>query len=94
MKLPGGLTGFFRCEKGTKQGCVGSTIIFSIFINDLISHLQQRCRNGIFITQDEVHAIIFADDIASVTDMQLNNAKSKVVVFRNGGHLRSYERWH
>lgn len=116
VKLPGGLTGLFRCEKGTKQGCVSSTIIFSIFINDLISHLQQRCRNGIFITQDidEVQAFMFADDIASVADtvnnlqcqinyvsefcnatgMQINNAKSKIMVFRNGGHLRSYERWH
>ena len=47
-QLHGGLTGFFRCEKGTKQGCVSSTIMFYIFINDLISHLQHRCRNGIF----------------------------------------------
>ena len=26
--------------------------------------------------------------------MQLNNAKSKIMVFGNGGHVRSYERWH
>ena len=28
------------------------------------------------------------------TDMLLNDTNSKIIVFRNGGYLRSYERWH
>ena len=115
VKLKSGLIDFFPCEIGTKQGCVSSTIIFSLFINDLISHMRATCRNGIFITEqvDDVHAFMFADDVASMADtvanlqdhidrisefcdstgMKLNLSKSKVMVFRNGGPLKSYEKW-
>ena len=40
VRVGNGLTDFFNCQKGTKQGCVSSTIIFSIYINDLISYLK------------------------------------------------------
>lgn len=74
VKTADGLTNFFQCQKGTKQRCVSSTIIFSLFINDLISRLKRRCRNDILITEDidEVSPFMFADDIVSVADTANN----------------------
>ena len=61
---------------------------------------------------DDIHALMFADDVSSMADtvlnlqrqinyidfckdtgMNLNLDKSKIIVFRNGGPLLTYERW-
>ena len=39
VKVKNGLTQFFKCYIGTRKGCVSSPIIFSLFINDLISYI-------------------------------------------------------
>lgn len=115
VKTEDGLTSYFPCHVGTRQGCVSSPLIFTLFINDLVTLLKENCRNGIFITEDvpEVLCLLFADDIANcaesatalqqqlnlidtfcrTTGMQLNLNKTKIIVFRNGGYLRFYERW-
>ena len=51
---------------GTRQGCLSSPIIFSLFINDLISYLRAESERGIFISNDieDVIALMFADDVA------------------------------
>ena len=40
VKTGDNLTEFFECTIGTRQGCVGSPKIFTLFINDLISYLE------------------------------------------------------
>ena len=54
----------------TRQGCISSPIIFSLFINDLISYIKSECNRGIFVTQqiEDVFALLFADDVASFSD--------------------------
>ena len=47
VKVKDGLTQFFDCHIGTRQGCVSSPIIFSLFINDLVSYLKSECDRGI-----------------------------------------------
>ena len=37
LKIDDSLTKFFECSIGTRQGCVSSPIIFSLFINDLVA---------------------------------------------------------
>ena len=71
--------------------------------------------NGIFISPDYdmIHALLFADDVASMSDtalhlqkkisavekfceatgMKVNVGKTKVIVCRNSGPLRQYEKW-
>ncbi len=115
VKVKDGLTRFFNCSIGTKQGCVSSPLIFSLFINDLADFLKVKCENGVFINDntDDIYAFLFADDIASTADtkqnlqrqincieqfcsltgMKINVEKSKIMVFRNAGALRSYEKW-
>ena len=106
----------FKCNVGTRQGCKLSTILFILFLNDLIDDLKSSGITGIQISTDdsEVLAIFYADDMTSVsdtvrdlqaqidiisifcqrTDMRINLPKTKIIVFRNGGFLREYERRH
>ena len=70
VKVNNGLTHFFDCHIGTRQGCVSSPIIFSLFINDLISYLRTECDWGIFVTDqiEDIIGLLFADDVASFSD--------------------------
>lgn len=65
-----GLTGYFECYIGTRQGCVSSPILFSLFINDLISYLRSQCDRGIFVSNQilDLLALLFADDVASFSE--------------------------
>ena len=70
VKVNEGLTEYFECNIGTRQGCISSPIIFSLFINDLVSFLRSECENGVFISNEieDVLALMFADDVSSFAD--------------------------
>ena len=70
VKLNGGLTEYFDCCIGTRQGCIGSPKIFSLFINDLVLFLESKCNYGIFVTNEipDVLTLMFADDVACFSD--------------------------
>ena len=64
------LTDYFECKTGTRQGCVGSSKLFSLSINDLVSYLELNCNHGIFVTSDipDILTLLFADDVVSFSD--------------------------
>ena len=70
VKVKNSLSQFFECSIGTRQDCLSSPIIFSLFINDLISYLRAESERGIFIANDieDVIALMFADDVACFSD--------------------------
>ena len=70
VKVDENLTKYFDCTIGTRQGCVGSPKIFSLFINDLISYLESKLNQGIFVTTDinDVLTLMFADDVSCFAD--------------------------
>ena len=70
IKVNNSLTKFFECTIGTRQGCVSSPIIFSLFINDLVEYLRAESDSGIFITNDieDLFALMFADDVSCFSD--------------------------
>ena len=70
VKIQNGLTKYFECHIGTRQGCVSSPIIFSLFINDLVTYLRSQCDRGIFVSNQiqDLLALMFADDVASFSD--------------------------
>ena len=74
VKVENGVTEFFKCEKGTKQGCVSSAVIFSLYINDIITYLKSKCEHGIQISHDncDLYGLLFADDVSSFADTVLN----------------------
>ena len=61
VKIDGNLTPYFDCSIGTRQGCVASPKIFSLFINDLVDYLSIKNERGIFVTQDinELNVLMF-----------------------------------
>ena len=65
VKTNNSLSRFFECSIRTRQGCLSSPIIFSLFINDLIAYLRSESDRGIFISNEieDVMAFMFADDI-------------------------------
>ena len=70
VKTNCGLTKAFKSTVGTRQGCIGSPKIFSIFINDLIKYLKHKCERGIFVSDviSDLFALMFADDVSSFSD--------------------------
>ena len=63
-------TEFFKCNIGCRQGCKLSTILFNLFINDLIDEIKHTCHDGVQITNDieDIFAILYADDMANCAD--------------------------
>ena len=109
------LTESFLCPRGLKQGEICSTVLFSLFINELANEIMQRGRHRIQLIPDliEIFILLFADDVILVSDtvcglqnqlnvlfdtanrlsLFVNMDKSKIVVFRNGGHTALREKW-
>ena len=82
IKLQNDLTEFFECKICTRQGCVSSPKIFALFINDLINLLKIECSNGIFVNDniDDMLSLLFADDIATVSDTIIGLQKQLTVI--------------
>ena len=70
VKIDGKLSEYFECTVGTRQGCVASPIIFSLFINDLVDYLRLHCGDGIYVSRkaDSLISLLFADDVAGFSD--------------------------
>ena len=70
VKVNEGLTEFFSCTIGTRQGCISSPIIFSLFISVLVSCLKSECENDVFISNEieDVLALMCADDFSRFAD--------------------------
>jgi hypothetical protein len=65
-----GLSSYFNCKIGTRQGCMLSPFLFIMFLNELIEELSNSNCHGIYVSEDEpcMLQFLFADDIANVTD--------------------------
>jgi len=77
VKTENGLTEFFKCTIGTRQGCISSPLIFSLFLNDLTLYLRQECDRGIFVSNEipDLLALLYADDVSSFNDTVLQLQK-------------------
>ena len=113
--VPNGITEYFKCDIGTRQGCMISPTLFVLFLNHLYEMFQKDC-HGIFISEfvPNLTSLFYADDIANVSDsvgrlqqqinilakychkygMKVNTNKTKVIVFRRGGIVRSDEKFY
>ena len=80
------MTEFFECTIGTRQGCVGSPKIFTLFISDLISYLESKLNRGIFVTTEipDLFALMFADDVSCFADtvVGLQRLLNELEIFR------------
>ena len=64
----------FSFNIGTKHGDVTSTILFTLYINELLTFLRNKNHRGIFVTEDieNVICILFADYVANCADTAIN----------------------
>ena len=81
VNLSGGTTNWIDCEKGVKQGCVLSPILFELFISDIESTL--NASNSLKIGTTSIPGLLFADDLVIIAENEKDMAK-KLADF---GHL-------
>ena len=65
-----GVTDSFNCPVGLKQCVMASTILFVVFLNDLVKMYEESGARGIQLSLDivEVLCLLFADDLALASD--------------------------
>ena len=64
------LTDFFECPVGLRQGCMLSPAIFSLFINEIASEIENGGAHGIQLLPGlvELYLLLFADDIVLLSN--------------------------
>ena len=68
------ITDWFSVEKGVKQGCILSPMLFSMFINDL-AHYINSLGTGIVCGDVRLAILLFADDIALMAESEVELQK-------------------
>ena len=71
-----GFTSYFDCKTGTRQGCMLSPFIFSIYLNELINSLN-KTRIYLSETYPCVNILLYADDIDICADT-VGNLQSQI----------------
>ena len=70
-------TNRFTVYCGLKKGCNLSTLLFNLFINDLVERINLT-NNGIYIDGETVSALLYADDL-----ILLNPAEQDIQILLN-----------
>ena len=70
VKTTCGLTEFFECTIGTRQGCMISPFLFILYIDELVDMLRNSGCPGVFINEEvpSLHILMFADDVTLLND--------------------------
>ena len=65
-----GLTDYFDCPSGIKQGCTASPILFSILIDEFSGIVENSGIRGVQLFHEltEILLLMFADDLALISD--------------------------
>jgi hypothetical protein len=68
VKTDNGITDYFKCQIGVRQGCMLSPLLFSLYLNELIEMLQ-NC-NGIYVNENvpNITTLMYADDLVLCSD--------------------------
>jgi hypothetical protein len=69
IRIKNDLSEFFDCPVGVRQGCVLSPTLFSLFINQLATHINVSGVHGIQLLPNllDLFILLFADDIALIS---------------------------
>ena len=71
IRINGKTTDWFDCKMGVVQGDCASPTLFSVFINDLVSEINQLNR-GIQVDNSQVSILLYADNIVLVADSEIS----------------------
>ena len=62
-------TDWFNVRSGLKQGCVLSTLLFNLYINDL-SDVLSKLNKGILINDSYINHLFYADDLVFISETE------------------------
>ena len=69
VRINGVLSDWFGVHNGVKQGCIVSPTLFALYVNDLATEIKTlNC--GLSVGDHEYSILLFADDIALITDSE------------------------
>ena len=58
-----GPTEFFRYKKGVQQGCLLSSLLFALFLNNLKTDLKEGGAKGVDLWDIQICSILYKDDL-------------------------------
>ena len=70
VRTDNGLTEWFKCVIGTRQGCMLSLLLFAPYLNAFIELLVSEMCRGIFVSEcfTNVNILLYADDLVLCSD--------------------------
>ena len=70
VRTRSGLTEYFQCTVGTRQGCMLSPFLFTLYISELVDMMKNEGCQIVYVDEQNSNILMFmyADDIASGTD--------------------------
>ena len=86
VKVGNCYSSFFKCEVGVRQGDNLSPLLFTIFVNDFKSYLQNHCNGLTFLSnsmkshldvdEEKIFALLYADDTIILTESENDMQKA------------------
>ena len=70
VKSGDSITSFFDYQKGVRQGCPLSSLLFNIYVNDLFKLMNKDNDSDIFLNSiaDKINILMYADDLIILSD--------------------------
>ena len=59
------LTDIFPCNRGVRQGCLLSPVLFALYLNDL-NHQIKESSQGVLVDDISIHSLLYADDLGLI----------------------------
>jgi len=92
IRIKGGLSNNFELEKGCRQGCPVSPLLFAIFIEPLSQWIRQNEKiKGITVSQEEHKIAPFTDDILIYLGHPSTSLPELLITLQEYGLLSSYK---
>ena len=86
VKIQNKVTNFFKCEKGVRQGCPLTPVLFNIFINTLARDLDNSSTDSLeLLNGSRISCLMYADDVILISKSPegLQNLLDSVSTFCN-----------